>query len=124
MKSPYDFSSGKRGRILTPEPEPGGKVRITIRLDKDIVDHFMAKADESGGEPGRGVTTPGLAILSRLQAYFKYRLANVMNVGQFGVSVCPPLCWRNATSPSISAVSIGGNSVVPISLLPSSLYTG
>jgi uncharacterized DUF497 family protein len=37
----YDFSKGKRGRVLRPEPEPVGKARITIRLDQDIVDRFF-----------------------------------------------------------------------------------
>jgi uncharacterized protein (DUF4415 family) len=52
MKSSYDFSKGRRGRIIKPDPEPAGKVKITIRLDQDIVDHFLAKADESGGAVG------------------------------------------------------------------------
>ena len=52
MKDSYDFSKGKRGPITKPAPEPAGKVKITIRLDADIVDHFMAKADESGGALG------------------------------------------------------------------------
>ena len=52
MKNSYDFSKGKRGRITRPAPEPAGKVKITIRLDADIVDHFLARADESGGSVG------------------------------------------------------------------------
>jgi uncharacterized protein (DUF4415 family) len=52
MKDSYDFSKGKRGRITKPAPEPAGKVKITIRLDADIVDHFLARADESGGSVG------------------------------------------------------------------------
>jgi uncharacterized protein (DUF4415 family) len=52
MKHSYDFSKGKRGRITEPAPEPAGKVKITIRLDADIVDHFLARADESGGSVG------------------------------------------------------------------------
>ena len=52
MKDSYDFSKGKRGRVLKPEPEPAGKVKITIRLDQDVVDHFLAKADDSGGTVG------------------------------------------------------------------------
>lgn len=52
MKNSYDFSKGKRGRVIKPEPEPAGKVKITIRLDRDILDHFLAKADESGGSVG------------------------------------------------------------------------
>jgi uncharacterized protein (DUF4415 family) len=52
MKDPYDFSKGKRGRIAKPAPEPAGKLKITIRLDADIVGHFLARADESGGSVG------------------------------------------------------------------------
>ena len=52
MKSLYDFSKGKRGRILPPESEVEGKTRITIRLDKDIVDRFFEMAERSGGGTG------------------------------------------------------------------------
>jgi len=52
MKDRYDFSKGKRGRIVPPEPEPEGKVRITIRLDQDIVDRFFQMAEASGGGAG------------------------------------------------------------------------
>ena len=37
MKKGYDLSTGKRGPVI---PLPPEKVRITIRLDRDIVDHF------------------------------------------------------------------------------------
>jgi uncharacterized protein (DUF4415 family) len=46
MKAKYDFSKGKRGAVLT---TPGNKVRITIRLDRDIVDWFRTKVEEQGG---------------------------------------------------------------------------
>lgn len=52
MKKTYDFSKGKRGRILPPQRDPAGKVRITIRLDDDLVDHFLKEADASGGTAG------------------------------------------------------------------------
>jgi uncharacterized protein (DUF4415 family) len=52
MKERYDFSKGKRGRVIQPAPEPEGKTRITIRLDQDIVDRFFRMAEESGGTPG------------------------------------------------------------------------
>ncbi len=45
MNHQYDFSHGKRGRILPPEPEPRGKARITVRLDEDLVDHILKEAD-------------------------------------------------------------------------------
>jgi uncharacterized protein (DUF4415 family) len=37
MKREYDLSKGKRGAVVASGPE---KVRITIRLDRDIVDKF------------------------------------------------------------------------------------
>jgi uncharacterized protein (DUF4415 family) len=52
MRDSYDFSKGKRGRVLPPEPEPQGKTRITIRLDQDIIDRFIEMADRSGGATG------------------------------------------------------------------------
>lgn len=52
MKPKYDFSQGKRGRIAAPQPEPRGKTRITIRLDEDLVDHFLKEAEASGGTTG------------------------------------------------------------------------
>ena len=52
MKSLYDFSNGKRGRIRPAESEVEGKTRITIRLDKDIVDRFFEIAERSGGATG------------------------------------------------------------------------
>jgi uncharacterized protein (DUF4415 family) len=52
MKQRYDFSHGKRGRIAPPQPEPRGKTRITIRLDEDLVDHFLKEAETSGGATG------------------------------------------------------------------------
>jgi uncharacterized protein (DUF4415 family) len=52
QKHQYDFSKGNRGRVLPAEPEPEGKVRITIRLDQDIVDRFFQLAEASGGATG------------------------------------------------------------------------
>ena len=52
MKNQYDFSKGKRGRVVPVEPQPEGKVRITIRLDQDIVDRFLQSAEASGGATG------------------------------------------------------------------------
>ncbi len=37
MKREYDLSRGKRGAVT---PMPPEKIRITIRLDRDIVDQF------------------------------------------------------------------------------------
>lgn len=41
-----DFSKGKRGPVVKADPN---KVRITIRLDADIVEHFKGRVHASGG---------------------------------------------------------------------------
>lgn len=46
MKEKYNFSKGTRGAVL---PATGKKVRITIRLDRDIVDWFRSRVEEQGG---------------------------------------------------------------------------
>ena len=41
-----EFSTGKQGAVVPADPK---KVRITIRLDADVVDHFKNKVIEAGG---------------------------------------------------------------------------
>ncbi|NUN66226.1 BrnA antitoxin family protein [Pseudanabaena biceps] len=47
MEPEYDFSKGKRGAI---EPVSKGKIRITIRLDDDILKWFRSEANNKGGD--------------------------------------------------------------------------
>jgi len=46
MRNEYDFSKGKRGPVIPPDPN---KVRITIRLDADIVNFFKDQVRTAGG---------------------------------------------------------------------------
>ncbi len=46
MRKEYDFSNGKRGAVI---PAPPGKVRVTIRLDCEVLDWFRKRVDEAGG---------------------------------------------------------------------------
>jgi uncharacterized protein (DUF4415 family) len=46
VKREYDFSRGKRGPVI---PVPQGKTRITIRLDKDLIDWFRSQVEAAGG---------------------------------------------------------------------------
>ena len=41
-----DFSHGKRGPIIPADPN---KIRITIRLDADIIEHFKDEVLAAGG---------------------------------------------------------------------------
>jgi uncharacterized protein (DUF4415 family) len=41
-----DFSKGKRGAIIKADPN---KIRITIRLDGDIIEHFKKQVHDAGG---------------------------------------------------------------------------
>ncbi len=44
MKAEYDFSKGKRGAVVAQK----GKTRITIYIDKTVLDEFRARAERSG----------------------------------------------------------------------------
>ncbi len=46
MKREYDFSKARRGPIVPREP---GKTRVTIRLDNDVLEHFMSTVERAGG---------------------------------------------------------------------------
>lgn len=46
MKDEYDFSQGVRGAVV---PSSGGKTRITIRLDDDILEWFRQEVHRAGG---------------------------------------------------------------------------
>ena len=52
MKKRYDFRGGNRGRFLPAQREARGKKRITIRIDDDLMDHFLKEADAAGGAVG------------------------------------------------------------------------
>jgi uncharacterized protein (DUF4415 family) len=41
-----DFSKGKRGAVVKPDPN---EMRITIRLDADILEHFKSLVHDAGG---------------------------------------------------------------------------
>lgn len=46
-----DWTKAKRGPIFPPDPN---KVRITIRLDRDIIDHFKQQVLDAGGGSYQG----------------------------------------------------------------------
>lgn len=45
IKREYDFSKAKRGPVI---PVPKGKVRLTIRLDDDVVAWFRTQVEDAG----------------------------------------------------------------------------
>ena len=61
-----DFSSGKRGSVVPSDPN---KVRITIRLDADIINHFKAQVNNAGG--GNYQTLINDALREHIQAQNK-----------------------------------------------------
>ncbi len=46
MKVNYDFSKARRGAVT---PASANKLRITIRLDKDVVEWFKSQVEAAGG---------------------------------------------------------------------------
>ncbi len=61
-----DFSKGKRGSVVPSDPN---KVRITIRLDADIINHFKAQVNNAGG--GNYQTLINDALREHIQAHNK-----------------------------------------------------
>lgn len=61
-----DFSKGKRGAVIKPDPN---KVRITIRLDGDIIEHFKEQVNLAGG--GNYQTLINSALRDYIQAHDK-----------------------------------------------------
>ena len=61
-----DFSKGKRGAVVRSDPN---KVRITIRLDGDIIDHFKKQVHVAGG--GNYQTLINDALRSYIQTQSK-----------------------------------------------------
>jgi uncharacterized protein (DUF4415 family) len=66
MRPEYDFSQGRRGPVATAAP---GKVRITIRLDADILNWFREQVNERGG--GNYQTMMNDALRSYIQSQDK-----------------------------------------------------
>ena len=44
MKKEYDFSQGKRGPVVA----QGGKTRVTIYLDNEVLNSFRARSESEG----------------------------------------------------------------------------
>ncbi len=61
-----DFSKGKRGAVIKPDPN---KVRITIRLDADIVEHFKSLVHAARG--GNYQTLINDALREHIKAHDK-----------------------------------------------------
>ncbi len=57
-----DFSRGKRGAVVKPEP---GKTKIAIRLDNAVLEYFRLAVDETGG--GNYQTLINDALLAYIQ---------------------------------------------------------
>jgi uncharacterized protein (DUF4415 family) len=62
MKKEYDFSKGRRGAVLRVPPE---KTRVTIRLDKDVLDWFRQQVDDAGGGNYQTLINEGLRNFMR-----------------------------------------------------------
>lgn len=61
-----DFSKAKRGPVVKPDPT---KVRITIRLDANIIEHFKEIVHKNGG--GNYQTLINDALKDQIQTHDK-----------------------------------------------------
>ncbi len=46
MRNEYDFSKGKRGPVIPPDPK---LMRITLSLNTDIINYFKKQVHKMGG---------------------------------------------------------------------------
>lgn len=58
-----DFGKAKRGAVITPEP---GKVKISIRLDQAVIEHFRGIVEKAGA--GNYQTLINDALLAHIQS--------------------------------------------------------
>ena len=58
-----DFSGAKRGAVVPSDPN---KERITIRLDRDVIDHFRSIVNDAGG--GNYQTLINAALREHIEA--------------------------------------------------------
>jgi uncharacterized protein (DUF4415 family) len=76
MTKEYDFSKGKRGPVLRVPP---GKIRVTVRLDKDIVEWFRQQVDDAGGGNYQTLINEALAsFMSKRQESLETTLRRVI----------------------------------------------
>jgi uncharacterized protein (DUF4415 family) len=75
MRKEYDFSQGKRGPVAPVQP---GKVRITIRIDADILNWFREQVNLRGG--GNYQTMMNEALRSYIQDQNKTLEATIRKV--------------------------------------------
>jgi len=66
MRKEYDFSKGKRGATIPPDPR---KTRITIRIDTKILNWFRERVHEAGG--GNYQTMINDALKSYIESYIE-----------------------------------------------------
>ena len=64
MKANYDFSKARRGAVVPPATN---KTRITIRLDRDLVSWFKAKAEAQGGGSYQAMLNDALRAFTKHQ---------------------------------------------------------
>ena len=109
---------GRTGR----EPDAAGRSRrhdLSPARRRSAPDHPRPPRPPDDAVRGEGHRGDCVDLTDHFAS--KYRSAYFRNVGQFGPVVWPPACWRKAISPSTSAVSCLGNSLVPRSLLAQQL---
>lgn len=72
-----DFSLGKRGPVIEPEP---GKAKISIRPDNRVLEHFRALVHQAGG--GNYQTLINDALVSQIQQDSMLDAAHEENLGR------------------------------------------
>jgi len=97
-----DFSDGKRGPVIEPEP---GKTKIAIRLDNRVIEHFRALVERAGG--GNYQTLINDALVDQIQQASMLDTVRQILREEISAGKVRQLAPRRSTGASVRKVSAG-----------------
>ena len=97
-----DFSVGKRGSVIEPEP---GKTKISIRLDNRVIEHFRTLVERTGG--GNYQTLINDALVDQIQQASMFDAVRQVLREEISAGKVRRLAPRRSTGATVRKVSAG-----------------
>jgi uncharacterized protein (DUF4415 family) len=97
-----DFAGARQGAVVPPEP---GKVKISIRLDKAVVESFRTLADQAGG--GNYQTLINEALVAYLHQGSVLEAVRQVVREELGKAPAPARRSPSSPAPRRKAVAVG-----------------
>lgn len=97
-----DFSVGKRGPVIEPEP---GKTKISIRLDNRVIEHFRALVERAGG--GNYQTLINDALVGQIQQGSMLDAVRQVLREEISAGKVSRLASRRSTAAAVRKAAVG-----------------